>query len=76
MVLKLAREIGLEVVEGFFDVSEIERADEMFLTSSTREVVPITRANGSTIGKGKPGPVTLRLLKAYRSAVEQLVLED
>jgi branched-chain amino acid aminotransferase len=76
VVLKLARETGLEVVEGFFDVGEIERSDEMFLTSSTREVVPITRANGSTIGKGKPGPVTLMLLKAYRAAVKQLVLED
>jgi branched-chain amino acid aminotransferase len=76
VVLKLAGEIGLEVVEGFFDVSEIDRADEMFLTSSTREVVPITRANDSTIGNGKPGPVTLMLLKAYRSAIEQLVLED
>jgi len=76
VVLKLAREIGLEVVEGFFDVGEIDRADEMFLTSSTREVVPITRANGSTVGNGKPGPVALMLLKAYRSAIEQLILED
>jgi branched-chain amino acid aminotransferase len=76
VVLKLAREIGIEVVEGFFDVGEIDRSDEMFLTSTTREVVPITRANGSTIGNGKPGPVTLRLLKAYRAALEQLVLED
>jgi branched-chain amino acid aminotransferase len=76
VVLNLAREIGLEAVEGIFDVGEIDRADEMFLTSSTREVVPITRANGSTVGNGKPGPVTLMLLKAYRSALDQLILED
>jgi branched-chain amino acid aminotransferase len=76
VVLTLAREMGLEVVEGFFDVGEVARAHEMFLTSSTREVVPITRANGSTIGVGKPGPVTLMLLKAYQSALAQLTLED
>jgi branched-subunit amino acid aminotransferase/4-amino-4-deoxychorismate lyase len=76
VVLDLARQKGLEVVEGLFDVSEIGRADEMFLTSSTREIVPVTRASGSAVGDGRPGPVTLMLLKAYRSAVEQLILED
>lgn len=76
VVLDLARQMGLQVVEGFFDITDIARADEMFLTSSTREVVPIVRVNGSSVGKGKPGPVTLSLLKAYRSAVDQLLLED
>ena len=76
VVLDIARQKGLEIVEGFFDITEIARADEMFLTSSTREIVPITRANGSVIGNGKPGPVTLILLNAYRAAVKQLILED
>jgi branched-chain amino acid aminotransferase len=76
VVLDLAREIGLEVVEGVFDVTEISRADEMFLTGSTREVVPIARVNGTPIGTGKSGPVTLMLLKAYRAAVERLIAED
>jgi branched-chain amino acid aminotransferase len=76
VVLRLARDMGFEVVEGVFAVDEIVGADEMFLTSSTREIVPITRANGSTIASGKPGPVTLMLLKAFRAAVEQLILED
>src|SRR5207244_3188101 len=76
VVLNLAREHGLEVQEGFFDSAEIGRADEMFLTSTTREVVPVTRANGFAIGDGKPGPITLMLLQAYRSAVKQLISED
>jgi branched-chain amino acid aminotransferase len=76
VVLDIARQKGLEVVEGFFDIGTIARADEMFLTSSTREIVPITRANGWAIGNGKPGPVTLMLLDAYRAAIEQLILED
>jgi branched-subunit amino acid aminotransferase/4-amino-4-deoxychorismate lyase len=76
VVLDIAREKGLEVVEGFFDVSEISRAEEMFLTSSTREIVPITQVDGKPVGSGKPGAVTAMLLRTYRSALQQLVTED
>jgi branched-chain amino acid aminotransferase len=76
VVLELAREMGLEVVEGLFDVGEIGRADEMFLTSSTREVVPISSVRGKPIGAGGPGPVTLSILRAYRTAIERLAAED
>ncbi len=76
VVLDLARAGGLEVVEGLFDTDEIAAADEMFLTSTTREVVPIARVDGKPAGRGVPGPVTLMLLNAYRAALEQLVLEE
>jgi branched-chain amino acid aminotransferase len=76
VILDLAREKGLEVVEGFFDPFEINQADEMFLTSSTREIVPIISVDSKTIGSGTPGPVTMMLLGAYRSAIRQLVAED
>lgn len=76
VILDLCRSLGLPVVEGFFPVSEIHGADEMFLTSTTREVVPIVRVNGRHIGDGRPGPVTKRLLEAYRSDVQRLLTED
>jgi branched-chain amino acid aminotransferase len=76
VVLELAREMGLQVVEGLFEVGEVADAQEMFLTSSTREVVPIARIDGKPIGDGKPGPVTLMLLRGYRTAVKQLAMED
>ena len=76
VVLDLAREMGLQVVEGLFDVNEIARADEMFLTSSTREIVPISSVDGKPVAGGHPGPVTLLLLRAYRTAIERLALED
>jgi len=77
VVLALGREIGLDVVEGLFDVSDIAQADEMFLTSTTREVVPISRVDGKPVGTGKPGPTTLMLLHAYRKAViERLLAEE
>jgi branched-chain amino acid aminotransferase len=76
VILDLSRRIGLPVIEGLFPVSEIQKADEMFLTSSTREVVPIVRVDGNTVADGKPGPVTTRLLKAYRAEVQRLLVEN
>jgi branched-chain amino acid aminotransferase len=76
VVLDLAREMGLEVVEGLLDVDEVVRAEEMFLTSTTREVVPIARVDGQAVGNGKPGPITLELLDAYRMAVRERLLAE
>jgi branched-chain amino acid aminotransferase len=76
VVLELAREMGIEVVEGFFDVTDVAFAEEMFLTSTTREVVPIARIDGKPVADGKPGKVTLTLLGAYRAAIQRLVAED
>jgi branched-chain amino acid aminotransferase len=76
VVLDLAREIGLQIVEGLFEVNEIAEADEMFLTSSTREIVPISSVDGKPVGNGQPGPVTHMLLRAYRTAIERLAQED
>jgi branched-chain amino acid aminotransferase len=75
VVLELARGMGLEVVEGLFPVSKIECTDEMFLTSTTREVVPIVNVDGKPVGNGRPGPVTLALLKSYRASIPRLLEE-
>ncbi|MGB8293914.1 MAG: hypothetical protein WCG85_00655 [Polyangia bacterium] len=45
-------------------------ADEVFLTSSVRGVLPVTRIDGQALGDGKPGPVTRRLMVLYRQLVE------
>ena len=75
-VLELAGDMGITVSQGLFDVEEIRKADEMFLTSTTREVVPIARVDSKPVGNGRPGPVTTRLLEAYRRAVDRLAEED
>jgi branched-chain amino acid aminotransferase len=75
-VLDLARESGVPVEEGFFKVSEIDQAEEMFLTSTTRQVLPITRVDGKPVAGGHPGPVTQRLMEAYSGAVLKLIEED
>jgi branched-chain amino acid aminotransferase len=76
VVLDLARRAGLEVIEGVFDIAEIGRSNELFLTSSTREVVPIVRVGGQPVGDGRPGPVTRQLLDAYRREIDVLLEED
>ena len=76
VVLELARDMGLQVAEGLFETNEIHHAQEMFLTSSTREVVPIARVDGKPVGSGKPGPVTSMLLRGYRAAIQKLAAED
>ena len=76
VVLDLAKRAQLTVVEGVLDRGEIEKSNELFLTSSTRGVVPIVRIAGKPVGSGVPGPVTRRLMEDYRREVDVLLLED
>ena len=52
--------------EGDFAVSELLEADEAFLTSSIREVMPVVAVDGAAIGDGRPGPAAARLQAALR----------
>ena len=76
VVLDLAGRLGLKVVEGLLDLSEIEKASELFLTSSTRGVVPIVRVSGKNVSTGQPGPHTRQLMQAYDREVQTLLSED
>ena len=71
LVLDLIRKEGLPVEERFVTVDELLRADEIFLTGTTVEVLPVIRVDGKPIGTGKPGPVTQRLQSAFRRLVGQ-----
>src|SRR5262249_9799191 len=75
-LLDLAREMGVQVIQRSFDVADIAQADEKFLTSSTREGVPLARVDGRPRGTGNPGPVALMLLREYRAAIGRLAAED
>ena len=44
-------------------------ADEMFFTSTTREIVPVVRLDDRVVGSGRPGPVTQRLRAAFAEAL-------
>lgn len=51
-------------------VSQLPSLREAFLVSTSRDVVPVTRIDATTIGDGKPGPVTRSILKAFREYLE------
>jgi branched-chain amino acid aminotransferase len=61
LMLSIAREQNYDVREVRFPKERLHQADEVFLTSTTRDVFPITRVDGKKIGTGKPGPATLHL---------------
>lgn len=68
LVLEIA-ESGYEVVNRDVALGEALAADEVFLTSTTRGVVPIVALGEHVIGDGDPGPVVRELMAAYRRRV-------
>ncbi len=68
-VLELAAKTGIRAVEETLVEDDIASADEMFFTSTTREIVPVVRVDDRVIGNGKPGPVTRRLRAAFAEAL-------
>ena len=64
----VGKDAGVEVAEQILGDDDLFRADEAFLTSTTRELVPIVTVNDRMIGNGRPGPVTWKLLNAFRRA--------
>lgn len=78
LLLEVARELDIPCEATRLAPERLSRADEAFLTSSSREVLPVTwtvapRAARRSIGNGKPGPLTRRALAGYRQAVRRLL---
>ena len=72
IVLELARKEGLPAEERFVTLEEFLHADEIFLTGTTVEVLPVIRVDGKPVGaggSGKPGPVTLKVQTAFQRFV-------
>jgi len=68
-VLELAAEVGVPAEQQPLAVRDCLDADEMFLTNSIMELLPVGRVERKEIGTGQPGPVTKQLASAYRALV-------
>ena len=66
LVLELARAQGLPVEVRAIAASELATADELWLSSSTKEVLPVTRLDGRPVGNGRPGPMYVRMHAIYQ----------
>ena len=64
-VIELARRLGYEVVERELTPFELLTADEVFLTGTAAEIVPVESVNGRKIGERVPGPITERLIREF-----------
>ena len=69
--LALQEKIGLS--ETNFTPKELYLADESFLTSSTKELVPIIKVDGKSIGSGSPGAITQKFHQIYKDHMQEYV---
>jgi len=65
-VLEVAREAGVPAEERTLTTADMWAADEAFITGTTREITPVVKVDGRPFGDGRPGPVTVKLLEAFR----------
>ncbi|WP_462411270.1 D-amino-acid transaminase [Neobacillus sp. Marseille-QA0830] len=65
VILKQCENLQIPVEERVFSLDELSGADEVFLSSTTSEVMPIIEINGNTVKDGHPGPVTKKLQEAF-----------
>jgi D-alanine transaminase len=67
VILSACKELKIPVEERLFKTDELYGADEVFLTGTTTEVLPIVKIDDRTISQGTPGPITRQFYKELRS---------
>ena len=76
LVVELAIANGMKCEEANFSRPELFAADEIWLTSSTKEVIPVVTLNEEPVGNGKPGDITRRIYHIYQDYKEALRRSD
>ncbi len=72
LITELCAKLGIPFEARRLSQAEVAGADELMLTSATREVLPIVRLDGQPVGSGRPGPVYAKLRAGYDQAIEAL----
>ena len=65
------KKLKLDVRETLITRHEFFNAEEVFLTGTAAELIPVVKIDGRSIGNGKPGPITLKLLKLFQEAARK-----
>jgi branched-chain amino acid aminotransferase len=66
-VLDVAKDLGIPSSEPNLTRYDVYNADEMFLTGTAAEIIPVVKVDGRVIGTGKPGPFTAKLLAGFQA---------
>ena len=67
LVVELCHDNAVPCVEGAINEVQLREADEIWITSSTREIIPVTRLDDQPVGDGHPGKVWQQLIALYQS---------
>jgi branched-chain amino acid aminotransferase len=70
VVFKLASDADIPYEEKAITANDVLQGDELFVTNTGWEILPVTRVDGKTIGSGQPGPLTLALSHKFRKCVD------
>ncbi len=71
VMLEICEREGIPVIEEPFTLEELSQADEIFLTGTTVEVMPVVELEGKPVANGKPGPLTKKLQDWFKLEIEQ-----
>lgn len=71
VVFEIAAELGIKITETDLTRHDVFIADECFLTGTAAEVIPVIMADGRTIGSGKPGAISTRMISRFREITRQ-----
>ncbi len=74
-LFEVGHAVGVPVRDAVLTDADLETADEMFITSTTRGVLPVTRLDGQPVGAGRPGPVTRKLAEGFRRQALELTVK-
>jgi branched-chain amino acid aminotransferase len=67
VILERCPKLGIEARERSLSLDDLLGADEAFMTSTLKEALPVRSVDGRTIGSGRPGPVSRRVLEDFRA---------
>ncbi|MBT2573982.1 D-amino-acid transaminase [Bacillus sp. ISL-51] len=70
-ILELINQNGIQVKETPLTEEELRQADEIFISSTTAELIPIVTLDGNPVGSGTPGPVARKLQEAFQASIQQ-----
>lgn len=71
--ITVAKKLGIEVREVRYPKERLYEADEVFMTSTIKEVFPVTNLDGKKVANGKPGPITRKLAEAFSADVQKIM---
>ena len=72
VIENIARDHNITRLEQELTLTDLEKADEIWLTSSTKDALPVCQLNGKAVGTGKPGAVWLKMNTFFAEAKERL----